>query len=184
MFLVLDTMGHLTRGWLLVLVGGLLLAVGGILTTLGWNTLRERSQMRTLISAVAREWEINNNLLTAEPLFTGSDDAALSSHRLYPRLYTNATAGVLASGLFNPAKQRDRLLLRAVADYQESVRDVNSRLSVSDGFVTSTQDLGKIRDHRRHVLQSPGFKGLLRQHARIGDLLKAEYKWAEQRFLD
>jgi hypothetical protein len=42
-----------------------------------------------------------------------SDDAALSSHRLYPRLYKNATAGALASGLFNPAKQRDRLLLRA-----------------------------------------------------------------------
>lgn len=177
-------MEHVMRGWLLILGGALLLAVGGILTTLGWNRLKERSQMRTLISAVAREWQLNNKLLTSDPLFTGSDDAALGSHRLYPRLYTTASAGVLASGLFNPEDQRDRKLLRAIADYQEGLRDVNGRLSVSDGFVTSTQDAGKIQAHRRHVLESAGFKGLLLQHPQIGGLLKAQYRWAEQPFLD
>lgn len=178
-------MDHLfIRGSMFVLIGAIVLAVGGVMTTLGWNILSERSQIRNLISAVARQWEINNKLLTADPLFNGSDEEVLKSHRLYPRFYTNATDAVLASGLFNPKDKADREFLRMIADYQSTINDVNSRLGVSDGFVTSTRDLNDILAHRRLVLESAGFQGLLLKHTATGKFLKTYYGWADAQFLD
>lgn len=175
---------HLVRGGLLVLIGGLLIAGGGIFTTLGWNTLRERSQMRALVSGLAREWEINNKLLAKDPLLTGTDDAALRSHALYPRFYTNAASAILTSGLFDPTNGRDRTLLHAVADYQESALDTNGRLAVSDSFVAHTEDAQRIRAHRLTLLQSLGFKSFKALHLKVGDLLRGEYAWAQRPFLD
>lgn len=175
----------LITGWLFVMIGAVAIGVGGVLTTLGWNRLSRRSQMKSLIAAIAREWEINDTLLKNDPLFTATDDETLGSHRLYPRFKVSALNNALTSGLFSSSATKDQTLLRAIADYETVISDVNSRLDVSDNFVISTQDSAAISKHRSHVLQSPGFKGLLDQHQAMKDLLERNYSWVLiEKFLD
>jgi hypothetical protein len=71
-----------------------------------------------------------------------------------------------------------------VADYQESPRDTNGRLSVSDGLVASTNDVRMIRNHRSNVLQSPGLNGFKALHGQVGEVLRTQYTWAQKPFLD
>jgi hypothetical protein len=164
-------------GWLFVIIGALAIGIGGFLTTSGWNRLNQHSQMKSLIIAIAREWEINNTLLK-DPLFTSPDENMLGSYRLYPRFKVSALNNALISGLFSSSYSKDREFLRIIADYEATISDINSRLNVSDNFVISTRDIAAIANHRRYIVQSPGFQGLLKQHERVKDFIDKNHCWA------
>lgn len=164
----------LIRGWLFVIVGALAIGGGGVLATLGWNTLNRRSEVRGLVTAIAREWKINDILLR-DPLFTPTRGDILGSKRLYPRFKTSALNNALASGLLSATDPKGQALLTAVADYETSIADTNARLDVSDNFVLSTPDTKAIVEHRRQIVQSPGFTGFLGQHEKVKNLLLKDH---------
>lgn len=173
------------QGWSFVLLGAVLVAVGGVLATLGWDKLSLRSRFEAVVSGVAREWEINDVLVRKDPLFASEDPNVLGSFRLYPRFHSSAVDSALGSGLFRPSNPDERAFLRALADYETVIADVNARLSVSDNFVLSTRDMGAIADHRVQVKSSPGFAGFVAQHRKLRAALEAEYAWAlTTKFLD
>jgi hypothetical protein len=175
----------LVRGWLLVIVGAAVIGVGGVLTTLGWNKLSSRSQMMNLLMAIAHEWEINNTLLYMEPLFNSDDDAILMSRCLYPRFKRSAMNNALTSGLFHPSVDDAKRFLRTIADYETVVADVNARLDVSDNLATTSENVVKIGEHRRHLQTSRGFTDFKKQHQKLYELLKTNYPLAlKDAFLD
>lgn len=175
----------LVQGWLFVAIGAASIAVGGALTTLGWNKLNLRSRLEAIVSGVAREWEINDTLLSKEPLFISSEPNVLGSFGLYPRFKSSAVDAALSSGLFNPYNAHERDFLRALADYETTVADVNARLTVSDNFVLSTRDRMAIADHRVHVKGSRGFAAFGAEHQKLKDILEKQHKWVlEKRFLN
>jgi hypothetical protein len=176
----------LLKGWVLILVGAFFIALGGVLTTLGWQRLGDRSQKRSLIAAVTRELEINDTLL-ANPVFTSDDQAVLKSALLYPRFRSSATNNILTSGLFDPTLADDRVFVRAVADYQESANDTNSRLNVSDNYIVATwgTDKSAVASHRKQVRESNGLTGFIAQSKLLNQLLTKQYPWvASEKFLN
>ena len=167
------------RGWVFIVVGAVIIGIGGVLTTLGWTRLNESTQMRNLIYSVAREWEINNTILFKDPLFNSTDEKVIGSRMLNKRLKNSALNNVLTSGLFNSNIKKDRTFLRQVADYEDIIKDFNSRLSVTDNFVLATSDPEKIIEHRKNIVTSVGFKGFIDEHTRMKTILDTNYPWAK-----
>lgn len=172
------------RGWIYVIIGVIAIGFGGVLSTLGWNTVNKYSQMKALIIAVAREWELNESILK-DKLFNKDEVVALGSRKLYPRLRSNALNTFLSSGIFTAQNIKNRNFLKNVADYEYAISDTNSRLNVSDNFILSTQDTEAIMKHRKHVIESKGFKGFLDTHSFFRQALVENYKWVfNEQFLN
>lgn len=169
----------LVRGWVFIVIGAITIGIGGVLTTLGWTRLNESNQMRNLIYSVAREWEINNTILFKDPLFNSADEKVLGSHMLNKRLKNSALNNVLTSGLFISTVKKDRTFLRQVADYEDIIKDFNSRLSMTDNFVLATLDPGKIMEHRKIIVTSIGFKEFIDEHMKMKTILNTNYPWAK-----
>jgi len=160
-------------------VGAITIGIGGVLTTLGWTRLNESNQMRNLIYSVVREWEINNTILFNDPLFNSADEKVLGSYMLNKRLKNSALNNVLTSGLFNSNVKKDRTFLRQVADYEDIIKDFNSRLSMTDNFVLTTTDPRKIIEHRKIIVTSGGFKSFIDEHMKMKTILDTNYPWAK-----
>nr|WP_298716403.1 hypothetical protein [uncultured Steroidobacter sp.] len=175
----------LMQGWLFVAIGAALIAVGGAFTTFGWNKLNLRSQLEAIVSGVAREWEINDTLLHKEPLFVSNEPDVLGSFGLYPRFKSSAIDSALSSGLFNPSNADEREFLRALADYETTIADVNARLTVSDNLALSTRDRAVVADHRVYVKGSRGFAAFGAEHQKLKGILEKQHRWAlEKKFLN
>jgi hypothetical protein len=181
------TTGRLRLAWWrsAILAGALSIAVGGVLTTMGWDRLSLRTQLRNQIMGIFREWEINDSILKRNPLFDAKNEGALGSYLLYPRLRTTALNNALASGGLSSASKVERMLLRALADYQEAISDVNQRLSMNDTAMLSIRERAAILDLRKHVLGSRAFNSFMEEHGKMREVLQNNYPWATSaKFLD
>ena len=173
--------GQHFKGWCLVLLGSAIIGVGGVIVPFGWSMMDDWGKMQNLYHGVVREWEMNTSLLKNDPGFNTKDLETLRSHRLFPKLRNTACGNLLNSGLFSSNSQTEKDFLVQIADYEEAVRDINSRLDVSNNYIVSTIDTEKVKQHRMTVLTSRGYRSFLDVHESLKKQLLQTYPtWFEE----
>src|SRR3972149_10512859 len=140
--------GQHFKGWCFVLLGSAIIGVGGVIVPFGWSMMDDWGKMQNLYHGVVREWEMNTSLLKNDPKFNTKDLEILHSHRLFPKFRNTAFGNLLNSGLFSSNSQTEKDFLVQIADYEEAVRDINSRLDVSKNYIVSTINTEKVKQHR------------------------------------
>lgn len=113
-----------------------------------------------------------------DPLFTSTDPNVLGSRRLYPRFKTSSSNSLLSSGLLDASRDLDRELLRATADYEASLQDINARLDVSDNMVVVRAETDAVVQHRAKVRDSSALKGMVAIQSSLHNLLRSSYRSA------
>ncbi len=171
-------MSFCIQGWLFVLVGAFAIAFGGVVTTKGWVLLNNQEQKKAFINAVVREVALNDWELKGNALFTRTDEETLKSRLLYSTLHTSSLNVILRSSLFDLSKAKDDELLTLIRDYEVYVNDFNARLQVSNNLVTTEKDVIIVKKHRRLLVQSNGFKKMLKEQEKVLRFLKDNYSWA------
>jgi hypothetical protein len=172
------------KGWAFIIIGAVLIGIGGVTTTLGWNYLSTKSKIVDILRAVRHEIEINETYLK-DPLFVSNDESLLASRRLYPRFKSSSLTVLLTSGQFNASRKTDRGLLRATADYESSVLDINARLDVSDNLVILKAKPDVVLEHRKLVRESSALKGMISQQNALKEFIAENYPSVKAKhFLD
>ncbi len=171
-------MSFYIQGWLYVVIGAFAIGIGGFFTTKGWNLLNNHEQKKALIKAVVREMGLNDWELKHHVLFTRIDEETLKSRLLYPKLHTSSLSTIQRSALFDLSNSKDDKFLTIVRDYESCVNNFNARLQVSNNLVTSEKNITVVAKHRRHLVQSNGFKKMLKEHDKVLQFFQNNYLWA------
>ncbi len=80
--------------------------------------------------------------------------------------------------MFHLSEDDARQFLRAIAEYEMTVADVNARLDVSDNLATTEKNTAVIGAHRRTVQTSTGFKSFKERHQKLYNFLEMKYPWS------
>jgi hypothetical protein len=102
---------------------------GGALTTQGWNALNKHNERVALLTALAREWALNDSLRKGRPLAIPENDPNLGdNHDLYPLFTATVSRQISTSGLFTEGKA-DRVLLAISVAYALAEQEFNQYAS-------------------------------------------------------
>ena len=170
------------NGWLLIASGALIVALGGVITTFGWIRINDGTKMRSLTSAVAREWEINDALRQKLSMSYIATAEATLKYRLHTRFGTSALNNALGSGLFSLGSKKDKEFLKDLADYKIAINEVNHRLDFLDRSITFETDLATIRRHRKAFIFSDLYIVFVRRHRLFKEDLEKKYSWIKKQW--
>lgn len=159
------------------------ITLGGLATTRAWNLFAGYKQKKAIITAVARDWKINDAYLQIS-LFVSDSNDILSKHISYPKFRANSLAIALTSGAFNTKRNADLEMLKAVARYDALLSDLQDYLDMTDeGLYVAFAGRQPLKQHRR-VQKSEQLAVFRKAHNTLGKLLMDNYKWVfEEPFL-
>jgi hypothetical protein len=153
---------------------------GGLLTTLGWNEWGNYSQKKALLTALAREWTVNELYQNVKPLSFDPNDPNLGEkHSAYRPFKTFTSNSILNSNLFNIRDKDERELCIEIMFYEMSASTCNElfvTLNKECTMNTSTKEQ-RMWVYQR-LVRSPLYEDFKKSHVKIGMLLKKRYNWA------
>ncbi len=115
--------------WIAIVVGTGIVGSGGLLATWGWNQKSQLSHYENLISGVAEEWRLNDQL-AAEAIIIAQRWNSRADNENFPfRPFKSDRARALISSGFR-AGSKSQLVL-AVKNYDDAVAEFTARQQIA-----------------------------------------------------
>jgi len=157
------------------------IAVGGLLTTKGWNEWGNYSQKKTLLTALAREWLVNETYQHLKPLSFDPNDPNFGKKTfMYYPFKTFTFNSVMASNLFDLRDKDELELCSKIMLYEMHATICNEWFTLLNWQLTRKSTT---KERRKLLYQgmvgSPLYSSQFKEsHREIEMLLKTRYNWA------
>ncbi len=170
----------LNHPWVAVTVGTLLVASGGLLATWGWNRSSELKSRENLITAVAQEWRLNdqmiNEALSIARRWNGREEKENFSYRPLKTARLNA---LISSGIFGEERAS---FVSAAQNNEIAIGDMMAYLRIAGrrnpGIYLKVELIHNPPDEmptKENDLLSQAFLTVLKEHRHLGAVLSKQY---------
>jgi len=165
--------------WAAISIGTILVVIGGLLATWGWNQRSELQHQDNLITAVAEEWRLNEQMIVdvislARSWNTRGDSESFPYH---PFKSFRAKA-LITSGVFNDTHNS---LIQAIKNYEIAIAKFTASQKIvgrhNPGIYLKRELIHKppksMPKNEEELLATPFIK-LLSEHRQLGEFLSSQ----------
>ena len=162
--------------WVAIIVGTIFVGFGGYLATWGWNQSSELKYRDNLITAVKKEWRLNDNMMKeAVSLARRWNTREENENFSYQPYKTARLNALISSGIFG---EEQKSLVSAVQNYESAVGDMMAYLRIAGrhnpGIFIRVELIHNPPDEmpeNESDLLSQSFISVLKEHRHLGDVL-------------